>query len=138
LLEYNNVCLAEGPWPTKAYYDAKQRARERDAGHYFNYGYTLPGIVSRGAYQQHQPGYNSTSFEESSTIQPSGGSDYMVPAFPTLPSGTSRMIETDSARVIPPSLLPNSGGAIPASLMVPTSATSPLVPSSARNMRYVQ
>ena len=32
LLEYNNVYLAEGPWPGKAYFDARKRARERDAG----------------------------------------------------------------------------------------------------------
>ncbi|HEY2762181.1 MAG TPA: TolC family protein, partial [Pirellulales bacterium] len=34
LLEYNGVFLAEGPWPAKAYFDAKRRARERDAGLY--------------------------------------------------------------------------------------------------------
>jgi len=53
LLEYNGVYLAEGPWPAKAYCDAHLRARERDAGHYLNYGYTRPGVFSRGAYEQH-------------------------------------------------------------------------------------
>lgn len=54
LLEYNGVYLAEGPWPAKAYFDAMRRARERDAGLYLDYGYTLPRVLSRGQYQQHQ------------------------------------------------------------------------------------
>ena len=53
LLEYNNVCLAEGPWPKKAYWDAHERARERDASYYLDYGYTRPGVVSRGPISQH-------------------------------------------------------------------------------------
>lgn len=53
LLEYNGIMLAEGPWPAKAYFDAMRRARERDAAHYIDYGFTLPRVMSRGAYQQH-------------------------------------------------------------------------------------
>jgi outer membrane protein TolC len=53
LLEYNNIYLAEGPWPAKAYFDAKQRARERAAGIPICYGFTTPHLVSRGAYPQH-------------------------------------------------------------------------------------
>ncbi len=30
LLEYNGVYLAEGPWPGKAYFDARRRSRARD------------------------------------------------------------------------------------------------------------
>jgi outer membrane protein TolC len=58
LLEYNNVYLAEGPWPCKAYFDARKRARERDAGLYIDYGFTRPGVVSRGEHPQFsgQPG----------------------------------------------------------------------------------
>jgi hypothetical protein len=52
LLEYNNVLLAEGPWPTKAYHDALQRGRERDAGLFINYGVTRPSVISRGPYDQ--------------------------------------------------------------------------------------
>lgn len=52
LLEYNGVYLAEGPWPAKAYFDAARRARQRDAGHYLNYGFTMPKVVSRGPYNQ--------------------------------------------------------------------------------------
>jgi outer membrane protein TolC len=53
LLEYNGVYLAEGPWPGKAYYDAEQRARERDAGLFLDYGFQRPGPVSLGAVLQH-------------------------------------------------------------------------------------
>jgi outer membrane protein TolC len=48
LLEYSNVQLAEGPWPQKAYWDALERARERDASYYLDYGWTRPAVVSRG------------------------------------------------------------------------------------------
>ncbi|MHC4398983.1 MAG: TolC family protein [Planctomycetota bacterium] len=53
LLEYNNVYLAEGPWPAKAYFDAVRRARARDASLYLDYGFTRPRVISRGAYDQH-------------------------------------------------------------------------------------
>ena len=52
LLEYNNVYLQEGPWPAKAKFDAHRLARQRDAGHYINYGFTRPSVVSQGAIRQ--------------------------------------------------------------------------------------
>ena len=52
LLEYNGVFLAEGPWPGKAYFDAKRLARQRDASIYLDYGFTRPGVVSRGPVDQ--------------------------------------------------------------------------------------
>ncbi len=52
LLEYNGVYLSEGPWPAKAYFDARRRARQRDASMYLDYGFAMPGPVSRGAIQQ--------------------------------------------------------------------------------------
>ena len=53
LLEYNGVFLNEGPWPAKAYFDARKRARERDAALFFNYGFTQPRVISRGPFSQH-------------------------------------------------------------------------------------
>ncbi|MBN1908396.1 MAG: TolC family protein [Pirellulales bacterium] len=53
LLEYNGVYLAEGPWPGKAYFDARRRARARDAACFLDYGFTRPKVISRGAYEQH-------------------------------------------------------------------------------------
>ena len=44
LLEYNDVYLAEGPWPAKAYFDAHRRARARDAAYYLDYGFTRPDV----------------------------------------------------------------------------------------------
>lgn len=52
LLEYDGVTLAEGPWPAKAYFDVTRRGRHRDAGHYFNYGYSMPAVISQGPYNQ--------------------------------------------------------------------------------------
>lgn len=52
LLEYNNVMLEEGPWPQKAMWDALERARERAAGTYHDYGVTRPEVISRGAMSQ--------------------------------------------------------------------------------------
>ena len=48
LLEYNGIVLAEGPWPKKGYFDAQARARQRDASYYLDYGFTRPGVISRG------------------------------------------------------------------------------------------
>jgi len=53
LLQYNNIFLAEGPWPEKAYYDALGHARERDASYYLDYGWSRPGVVSQGEIPQH-------------------------------------------------------------------------------------
>ncbi len=52
ILEYNSVYLAESLWPGKAYYDAKERARERDAGLFIDYGVTRPQVFSRGPVDQ--------------------------------------------------------------------------------------
>ena len=52
LLEYNNIQLAEGPWPKKAYWDALGKARERDASYYLDYGHTRPRVISRGPVDQ--------------------------------------------------------------------------------------
>ena len=52
LLEYNNVYLAEGPWPAKAKFDAHRLARQRDASLYINYGFTRPSVMSQGPVNQ--------------------------------------------------------------------------------------
>ncbi|MGC3969742.1 MAG: TolC family protein [Pirellulales bacterium] len=52
LLEYNAVHLAEGPWASKAYFDARERARARDAGIFLNYGFTRPQVFSQGPVDQ--------------------------------------------------------------------------------------
>ena len=52
ILEYDGVYLAEGPWPAKAQFDAHRLARQRDASHYLDYGFTRPNVISRGALLQ--------------------------------------------------------------------------------------
>jgi len=52
LLDYDGVCLAEGPWPAKAYFDACRRARAREAGVYLDYGFSRPEVISRGPVDQ--------------------------------------------------------------------------------------
>ncbi|MEL6107134.1 MAG: TolC family protein [Planctomycetota bacterium] len=48
LLVNSNIALGEGPWNSKAYCDALERARERSAGYELQYGVTRPGVISRG------------------------------------------------------------------------------------------
>ncbi len=61
LLEYNNIKLEEGMWPQKAYWDAHERARERDAAHYFDYGASRPRVISRGTLEQNMGTANSAA-----------------------------------------------------------------------------
>jgi hypothetical protein len=59
LLEYNNIALEEGLWPDKAYWDAHERARERDAARQIDYGASRPSVISQGEYQQFTGSANS-------------------------------------------------------------------------------
>lgn len=52
LLDLNNVALQEGQWVDKAYWDARERTRERESGIYMDYGYTRPAVVSQGPVAQ--------------------------------------------------------------------------------------
>jgi len=54
LLEYNGIYLAEGPWPAKAYFDALRLGRQRDASLFVDYGFTRPGVISQGPFEQFQ------------------------------------------------------------------------------------
>ncbi len=69
LLEFDNIALAEGPWPNKAQFDAVRQARKRDAGHYINYGYTRPGVITNGVYRQFQNPQTAAMATDSMTIQ---------------------------------------------------------------------
>ena len=53
LLAYNGVQLAEGPWPQKAYWDAMEQARKRNASRHLDYGWTRPDNVSQPAGAHH-------------------------------------------------------------------------------------
>ena len=69
LLEYNNICMQEGPWPEKAYQDATEHARRRDAARYLDYGASRPRVISQGPYQQHLGNVNEGAAPAPSTLQ---------------------------------------------------------------------
>ncbi|MCU0710796.1 MAG: TolC family protein [Pirellula sp.] len=52
LLEYNNILMEEDLWPEKAYWDAHERARERDAARFMSPGASRPRVVSQGEFEQ--------------------------------------------------------------------------------------
>jgi len=125
LLEYNTIHLAEGPWASKAYFDAEERARARDAGLFLNYGFTRPKVFSQGpiAQEQHEgnqlPGEYVEGMEEGTVIE--GGAS--APQVPTIaPTPESSLPSTLPSNSVPPSTLPNS---------LPNEAPSTLPPSFA-------
>ena len=144
LLEYNNVCLVEGPWPAKAYFDAKRRARARDAGHYLNYGFTRPKVVSRGRYQQFQ-NHNSVmegqDYHYDSVPQHQGDPTVAPPAPTTIETNSGSYpapVITPKSAVVPAIVPGNSVGMTEVTPNSQVSFTSPS-PSAAptRNNRYV-
>ncbi len=48
ILPYCGVNFSEGPWPGKAYMDAREHARRRGASRQINYGWSRPQVISRG------------------------------------------------------------------------------------------
>ena len=48
ILAYSGVHFEEGPWTGKAYLDAQEHARRRGASQQINYGWSRPGVISRG------------------------------------------------------------------------------------------
>ena len=81
LLEHNSIKLAEGPWSSKAYWDALEKARERDASYYWEYGYTRPGVISRG---------------------PVGETEAQSEEFEMIPAPIASPIDSDAAFLAPP------------------------------------
>jgi outer membrane protein TolC len=78
LLDLNSINLQEGQWVDKAYWDAAERAREREAGHYIDYGYTRPAVVSAGPVERGMP-------TQGSFAKP--GVDQLPVPLPTEPEG---------------------------------------------------
>ncbi len=99
LLEYNGVYLTEGPWPAKAYFDARRRARSRSAATYLDYGFrTWPKDFSCGPTRQltgrvmgaeESPTDAPVSVPGKPGPQPSGNGPELLPAPEPLPSGTA-------------------------------------------------
>ncbi|MEN1678254.1 MAG: TolC family protein [Planctomycetota bacterium] len=118
LLDYNGVYLAEGPWPGKAQFDALRRARSRDAAVALDYGFTRPGVISRGPHmQQAGPmGYH-------------GGQ--MAPGVPT-PAGVP--VEGYPIESVPVEPAPGAPMEMPADMPMPT---GPLPPPSQGSLSSV-
>lgn len=118
LLEYNAVHLAEGPWASKAYFDAEERARARDAGLFMNYGFTRPQVFSEGPIAQEQDGggfFGGEAVEgvEEGTVIEGGASAPQVPTIaPPVESGPMPSIVPPSD--IPSGIVPKVPGPTPA------------------------
>ena len=102
LLEYNNIQLEEGLWAEKAYWDAHERARERDAAKYMDYGASRPKVISQGEYQQFAGTTQAQVRPATRTIQPATNKNLdgketpeVIPAAP------------EKGMVIPPELRAN-------------------------------
>jgi len=100
LLEYNGVYLAEGPWTGKAYFDALRRARARDASYYLDYGFTRPGVISRGPYEQHA-GQPEAIFETEGAVEGAIKGGELIPTPDPLqtPAGADRQTSAPAVRV---------------------------------------
>ncbi len=81
MLEFNNVQLAEGPWPKKAYWDALGHARERDASYYLDYGSTRPRVISQGPVNQ---GGSDVPFEQLGPDAPFGSLEQILTPTPAV------------------------------------------------------
>jgi hypothetical protein len=107
-LEYNGVHLAEGPWPAKAYFDARRRARARDAAMYLDYGFTYPSVMSRGPVVQ-----NAGTVPSSGTPQEAAPEPVPTPAAEPAgktPAPAGRPLGSSAMGVPPgPALQPASG-----------------------------
>ncbi len=125
LLEYNGVFLAEGPWPAKAYFDARRRARACAAAVNIDYGFTYPRPVSRGEYKQFsgQPmGAEETPATAPGQLQPPPANQ-KPELLPTPPSSPGPSVEQ--------SLLPAPGPAAPRDAAPPSGAAVVASPGNA-------
>jgi outer membrane protein TolC len=108
LLEFNNIQLAEGPWPEKAYWDALGRARERDASYYLDYGYTRPDVVSQGPVAQSSHFDTHMHGEMGPQYAPAGEPTPAVPR----PPQTESDRDIEPGQLPPPERLPEGMGPI--------------------------
>jgi outer membrane protein TolC len=110
LLEYNGVYLAEGPWPGKAYFDARRRSRARAASTPLDYGFTQPRVISRGPVEQHAEGESAGGGlfqggavpEGSSPVTPQGGSAATPPQPEAVPAPSPEPVPSDAVPSEPP------------------------------------
>ena len=114
LLEYNGVYLTEGPWPAKAYFDARRRARSRSAALYLDYGYTYPKVLSSGPNPQF--------------TGPAAASDETPAAAPGMAPAPPAMQPTGKGPEEVPA--PQPSGTAPKVLPAPPAPRGPVTPGS--------
>jgi outer membrane protein TolC len=117
LVDFNKAITTVHPWPEKAYFDARRRARAREASTYLDYGFTQPRVISRGGYQQHigQPNAGALDGTDAApTSQPE-----LVPT--PEPSTMQPKGEKESSSRSPEALPKKNGVSIP----VPPAAPKP-------------
>jgi hypothetical protein len=133
LLEYNGIYLAEGPWPGKAYFDATKLARARSAGIYLDYGYTRPGVVSRGPVNQ-KAGQETAAVAVPTPAQPpvGGNPEVVAPPLPDVPAAEGPQPPAPAAKEIGP----QAGG--PAMNRPLAAANSPLAVGATAEQRNVK
>jgi len=83
LLGYNNIHLAEGPWPAKAYEDARERARARQAGSQIDFGWVRPGYISNGPVTSSETIGPAESMDSPQPVESDNMSTPLAPAEPT-------------------------------------------------------
>ena len=100
LLDLNAIALGEGAWTEKAYWDAEERSRERAGGHYFDYGYTRPGVISNGPVVT--GGLTEGNISEPGAELQSHTSGTPIPAVPLPEDDSDAEDETDQPQLEPP------------------------------------
>ena len=110
LLEYNGVYLAEGPWPGKAYFDARRRSHERAASIPLDYGFTQPKVFSRGPTEQHADG---TPAEGEMPAIDEGKQEKKQEGAPTLAPKKSESVLAPSPEPISPDAVPSEPSLAP-------------------------
>ena len=141
LLEYDNVFMAEGPWPGKAYFDARRLARTRDASHQLDYGFTRPDVFSRGEYPQFGPTANAN--DNQGTPTPAIGESIETPkpagAVPSVIPGPVGNGGPNEKRARGSSTAPGTGsGSTDDDRSSDTSSELQPVPTSVRKPRELQ
>lgn len=84
-LDYMGVELSEGGWTQQAYFAAQKEGR-RFTPREFNYTYTTPGPVTKGAYPQHVLPRGDDIIENSDVMEPTPAEDILEDQASALPS----------------------------------------------------
>ncbi|WP_182865811.1 TolC family protein [Rhodopirellula sp. JC639] len=118
LLANSNIALREGPWNSKAYCDALERARERSAGYKLQYGVTRPGVVRRGPVGDANAAVEVMGFSDSSSGQ------IVSPE----QAGSMGMFEKSYNEVAPVEDMPLEQYGSPSEMLNPQPINPPVIP----------